>query len=62
MADVLRDNMGAAEYKHVVLVPIFLKYIPDTFEKAYARLEAERDQGPTLNTRSSGVPSRVPPP
>ncbi len=30
-ADALRNNMDAAEYKHVVLGPIFLKYIPDAF-------------------------------
>ena len=31
-ADKLRSNMDAAEYKHVVLGLIFLKYISDTFE------------------------------
>ena len=31
-ADKLRNNMDAAEYKHVVLGLIFLKYISDTFE------------------------------
>jgi type I restriction enzyme M protein len=30
-ADKLHDNMGAAEYKHVVLGLIFLKYVSDTF-------------------------------
>ena len=32
-ADKLRNNMDAAEYKHVVLGLIFLKYISDTFEE-----------------------------
>ena len=32
-ADKLRNNMDAAEYKHVVLRLIFLKYISDTFEE-----------------------------
>jgi hypothetical protein len=32
MADALRNNMDAAEYKHVVLGLIFLKYISDAFE------------------------------
>ena len=41
MADALRGSMDAAEYKHVVLGLIFLKYISDTFEEAYAELEAE---------------------
>ena len=45
MADALRGSMDAAEYKHVILGLIFLKYISDAFEEAYARLEAERDQG-----------------
>ncbi len=36
---------AAAEYKHVVLGLIFLKYISDAFEEAYAQLEAEQDQG-----------------
>ena len=45
MADALRGSMDAAEYKHVVLGLIFLKYISDAFEEAYARLEAEVDEG-----------------
>ena len=45
MADALRGSMDAAEYKHVVLGLVFLKYISDAFEEAHARLEAERDQG-----------------
>ena len=45
MADALRGSMDAAEYKHVVLGVIFLKYISDAFEEAYARLEAERKSG-----------------
>ena len=45
MADALRGSMDAAEYKHVVLGLIFLKYISDAFEEAYARLEAESSQG-----------------
>ena len=37
--------MDAAEYKHVVLGLIFLKYISDAFEEAYAKLELERNEG-----------------
>ncbi|MDD1745815.1 MAG: type I restriction-modification system subunit M N-terminal domain-containing protein [Candidatus Methanoperedens sp.] len=32
-ADKLRNNMDAAEYKHVFLGLIFLKYISDAFEE-----------------------------
>ena len=39
-ADKLRNNMDAAEYKHVVLGLIFLKYISDTFEEHRAKLIA----------------------
>ena len=35
-ADALRNNMDAAEYKHVVLGLIFLKYISDAFEAKHA--------------------------
>ena len=39
-ADKLRKNIDAAEYKHVVLGLIFLKYISDAFEELYATLKA----------------------
>ncbi len=39
-ADKLRKNIDAAEYKHVVLGLIFLKYISDSFEDMYTRLRA----------------------
>ena len=45
MADALRGSMDAAEYKHVTLGLIFLKYISDAFEEARAQLEAERSEG-----------------
>jgi type I restriction enzyme M protein len=44
-ADALRGSMDAAEYKHVVLGLIFLKYISDSFEELHAKLEAERGSG-----------------
>ena len=37
-ADKLRSNMDAAEYKHVVLGSIFLKYISDSFEERHEQL------------------------
>jgi type I restriction enzyme M protein len=39
-ADKLRNNMDAAEYKHVVLGLIFLKYISDTFDEHHTKLVA----------------------
>ncbi|TYO98702.1 type I restriction enzyme M protein [Geothermobacter ehrlichii] len=44
-ADALRNNMDAAEYKHVVLGLIFLKYISDAFEAKYAELTAQISEG-----------------
>jgi type I restriction enzyme M protein len=38
-ADKLRKNIDAAEYKHVVLGLIFLKYISDAFEVLYTKLQ-----------------------
>ena len=42
-ADKLRGNMDAAEYKHVALGLIFLKYISDRFEERRAEILAESD-------------------
>ncbi len=44
-ADKLRNNLDAAEYKHVVLGLIFLKYISDAFEEKHAALLAQQAQG-----------------
>ena len=43
-ADKLRNNMDAAEYKHVVLGLIFLKYISDSFEEHHALLAAGKGE------------------
>ena len=43
-ADKLRNNMDAAEYKHVVLGLIFLKYISDSFDELFQKLESEKKQ------------------
>ncbi|HHT61306.1 MAG TPA: SAM-dependent DNA methyltransferase, partial [Bacteroidales bacterium] len=43
-ADKLRNNMDAAEYKHVVLGLIFLKYISDAFDELYNQLEATQHE------------------
>ena len=55
MADALRGNMDAAEYKHVVLGLIFLKYISDAFEEQHAKLVSRAGE-----RRRSGRPRRIP--
>ncbi len=45
-ADALRNNMDAAEYKHVVLGLIFLKYISDAFEELHAKLTRTKGADP----------------
>jgi type I restriction enzyme M protein len=45
MADTLRGSMDAAEYKHVCLGLLFLKYISDAFEERHAALVAEKAKG-----------------
>ena len=40
-ADKLRNNMDAAEYKHVVLGLIFLKYISDAFKEVYEEVKSD---------------------
>jgi hypothetical protein len=39
-ADKLRKNIDAAEYKHIVLGLMFLKYISDSFEELYKKLKS----------------------
>ena len=43
-ADKLRKNIDAAEYKHVVLGLIFLKYISDAFEDLYSKLQSGKGE------------------
>jgi type I restriction-modification system DNA methylase subunit len=53
IADKLRNNMVAAEYRHVVLGLIFLKYISESFDEPYQKLEKEKrrpDQTPRIKT------------
>ena len=44
-ADKLRKNIDAAEYKHIVLGLIFLKYISDAFEELHSQLVSQKDLG-----------------
>jgi len=45
-ADKLRSNMDAAEYKHVVLGLMFLKYISDAFKEVYEELKKDPQADP----------------
>jgi type I restriction enzyme M protein len=45
-ADKMRGHMDAAEYKHVALGLIFLKYISDAFEERHVKLAAEKGADP----------------
>jgi type I restriction enzyme M protein len=45
-ADKLRKNIDAAEYKNVVLGLVFLKYISDSFQELYEKLEADEYSDP----------------
>jgi type I restriction enzyme M protein len=62
MADALRANMDAAEYKHIVLGLIFLKYISDAFAARHEYLRAAVDDPrddyflrPDLPNRSDAI-------
>ena len=45
-ADKLRNNVDAAEYKHIVLGLIFIKYISDSFGELYQELKDDPDSDP----------------
>ena len=45
MANALRGNIDATEYKHIVLPLMFLKYISDAFEELHEELESKADEG-----------------
>ncbi len=62
MADALRGSMDAAEYKHVCLGLLFLKYISDAFEERHAYLAQAVDDPkddyflpPSTRNRSDAV-------
>src|SRR5579859_3999744 len=48
-ADKLRGNLDAAEYKHVVLGLIFLKYVSDSFEESRASLVLASEHDDTVD-------------
>ena len=59
-ADKLRNNMDAAEYKHVVLGLIFLKYISDAFDELYEQLkDTEAETGADPEDKDEYTAERV---
>jgi type I restriction enzyme M protein len=58
-ADRLRGHLDVAEYKHVVLGLIFLKYISDNFERRHAELEAQVDEGADPEDKDEYLAERV---
>ena len=58
-ADTLRGSIDAAEYKHVVLPLIFLKYISDAFEELQEELESRADEGVDPEERDYYTASNV---
>lgn len=54
-ADALRNNMDAAEYKHVILGLIFIKYISDAFEAKHAELQPQKKDGADPEDRILGT-------
>ena len=58
-ADKMRGHMDPAEYKHVALGLIFLKYISDAFEERRAALLAEADKGADPEDRDEYLAENV---
>jgi type I restriction enzyme M protein len=58
-ADKLRKNMDAAEYKHVVLGLIFLKYISDAFVEQYQKLVAQKSDGADPEDKNEYIAEKV---
>lgn len=58
-ADKLRKNMDAAEYKHVALGLIFLKYISDAFEELYQKLKEQLSDGADPEDKNEYLAEKV---
>lgn len=58
-ADKLRKNMDAAEYKHVALGLIFLKYISDAFEELFQKLTAQKSDGADPEDKNEYIAEKV---
>ena len=64
-ADKMRGHMDPAQYKHVALGLIFLKYISDAFEEHRVKLAADKNADPEDRekqldpTQQSGGPGEI---
>ncbi len=58
-ADKLRKNMDAAEYKHVVLGLIFLKYISDAFVELHQQLVDQVSDGADPEDKNEYIAEKV---
>lgn len=58
-ADKLRKNMDAAEYKHIVLGLIFLKYISDAFIELHEKLAEQVSDGADPEDRNEYKAEKV---
>ena len=58
-ADKLRKNMDAAEYKHVALGLIFLKYISDAFEELHNALLSQKSDGADPEDKNEYLAEKV---
>jgi type I restriction enzyme M protein len=58
-ADKLRKNMDAAEYKHVALGLIFLKYISDAFEEMFQQLTSQKKDGADPEDKNEYLAEKV---
>lgn len=58
-ADKLRKNMDAAEYKHVALGLIFLKYISDAFEELFDKLVEQKAEGADPEDKNEYIAEKV---
>ena len=59
MANALRGSMDAAEYKHVVLGLIFLKYVSDAFEEKRRELETRISKGDDPDDRDEYLKDNI---
>ena len=58
-ADKLRKNIDAAEYKHVVLGLVFLKYISDSFIEHFNFLKSQETNGADAEDKDEYIAENI---